>query len=36
MSGRERHDERLWMLVNWEIWQRIFIDGEAPENVKWR
>ena len=22
------HDERLWSLVNFEIWQRMFIDGE--------
>jgi asparagine synthase (glutamine-hydrolysing) len=25
----ENHAERLWMLVNFEIWQRRFIDGEA-------
>ncbi len=24
----ENHAERLWMLVNFEIWQRRFIDGE--------
>jgi asparagine synthase (glutamine-hydrolysing) len=36
MSGAEKHDERLWMLVNWEIWQRIFLDGEAPEQIRWR
>jgi asparagine synthase (glutamine-hydrolysing) len=35
-SGAEKHDERLWMLVNWEIWQRIFLDGEAPEQIRWR
>ena len=35
-AGREKHDERLWMLVNWEIWQRIFLDGEAPESIQWR
>jgi len=35
-TGREKHDERLWMLVNWEIWQRIFLDGEAPESIQWR
>ena len=23
------HDERLWSLVNFEIWQRQFIDGES-------
>jgi asparagine synthase (glutamine-hydrolysing) len=24
------HDERLWALVNFEIWQRTFIDGDTP------
>ena len=28
MAG-ENHAERLWMLVNFEIWQRRFFDGEA-------
>ena len=27
----EDHDERLWALVNFEIWQRQFIDGEKSE-----
>jgi asparagine synthase (glutamine-hydrolysing) len=36
VAGTEKHDERLWMLVNWEIWQRIFIDGEAPDRIQWR
>jgi asparagine synthase (glutamine-hydrolysing) len=31
--GVSRHDERLWLLINLEIWQRIFIDGEAPSSV---
>ena len=26
--------ERLWALVNVEIWHRIFIDGEAPEDIE--
>ena len=30
-SGAEDHAERLWMLLNFEMWQRQFIDGEAPE-----
>jgi asparagine synthase (glutamine-hydrolysing) len=30
-SGTENHSERLWSLVNFEIWQRRFIDGEAKE-----
>lgn len=29
-NAGENHDERLWSLVNFEIWQRQFIDGEAP------
>ena len=28
------HDERLWALVNLEIWQRIFFDGEDPSSVR--
>lgn len=28
MAG-ENHDERLWFLLNFEIWQRQFIDGQA-------
>ena len=27
-SGAAHHAERLWLLVNFEIWQRIFLDGE--------
>jgi hypothetical protein len=30
-SGGENHDERLWFLVNFEIWQRRFLDGETVE-----
>ena len=26
------HDERIWFLVNFEIWQRRFFDGETVEN----
>ncbi len=35
--GGENHSERLWALVNFEIWQRQFFDGEAsgkPENFQ--
>ena len=28
-NGGENHDERLWSLINFEIWQRTFIDGEV-------
>jgi len=32
-SGAWDHGDRLWMLMNLEIWQRVFLDGEAPEAV---
>jgi asparagine synthase (glutamine-hydrolysing) len=28
-NAGENHDERIWFLVNFEIWQRRFIDGET-------
>ena len=28
-NAAENHDERIWSLVNFEIWQRQFIDGET-------
>jgi asparagine synthase (glutamine-hydrolysing) len=28
------HDERVWALVNFEAWQRIFLDGEDPSAVR--
>jgi len=28
----ENHDERIWFLVNFEMWQRRFIDEEVAEN----
>lgn len=30
----EDHSERLWALVNFEIWQRQFFDGESPSAVE--
>lgn len=30
-NAGENMDERLWFLVNFEIWQRRFFDGEAPD-----
>jgi asparagine synthase (glutamine-hydrolysing) len=32
-AGRAQHGSRLWALINLEIWQRIFIDGEDLEAV---
>jgi asparagine synthase (glutamine-hydrolysing) len=31
-TGGENHSERLWALVNFEIWQRQFFDGESDGN----
>ena len=30
-NAGENHDERLWALVNFEIWHRRFIDGENAQ-----
>ncbi len=30
-NAGENHAERLWFLVNFEIWQRRFFDGETVE-----
>ncbi len=30
-NAGENHDERIWSLVNFEIWQRRFIDDESPK-----
>jgi asparagine synthase (glutamine-hydrolysing) len=30
-TGGENHSERLWSLVNFEIWQRQFFDGEQGQ-----
>ena len=32
-TGRASHGERLWLLINLEIWLRIFQDGDRPETV---
>jgi asparagine synthase (glutamine-hydrolysing) len=32
----ENHSERLWALVTFEIWQRLFFDGETPEDISRR
>jgi asparagine synthase (glutamine-hydrolysing) len=29
-DGRVDHSQRLWSLINLELWQRIFLDGEGP------
>lgn len=32
-SGARDHGDRLWLLINLEVWQRIFIDGENHAKV---
>jgi asparagine synthase (glutamine-hydrolysing) len=32
-SGQIEHGSRLWSLINLEIWQRIFVDGEDAEST---
>ena len=32
--GGANHGERMWSLVNLEIWQRIFLDGEDPSSIR--
>ena len=32
-TGYRDHSERLWALVNVEVWHRIFIDGETPSDI---
>jgi len=33
LAGGENHWERLWALVNLELWHRLFLDGEAVEDL---
>lgn len=28
------HSNRIWRLLNLEIWQRIFLDGESPGQIR--
>jgi len=32
-AGVREHGDRLWLLVNLEIWQRVFLDGEDIASV---
>ncbi len=29
-AGRADNGNRIWRLLNLELWQRVFIDGEIP------
>jgi asparagine synthase (glutamine-hydrolysing) len=32
-AGRAEHGDRLWLLINLEIWQRLFLDGEHAADI---
>jgi asparagine synthase (glutamine-hydrolysing) len=32
-SGRAPQPDALWLLINLEIWHRLFVDGDAPGDV---
>jgi asparagine synthase (glutamine-hydrolysing) len=32
-SGAAAHGDRLWLLINFELWHRIFMDGDAPHGA---
>jgi asparagine synthase (glutamine-hydrolysing) len=34
VSGTRVHTDRLWLLVNLEMWQRIAIEGETPQPLE--
>jgi asparagine synthase (glutamine-hydrolysing) len=33
IAGAADHGDKLWLLLNLEIWQRVFLDGEEPRPV---
>jgi asparagine synthase (glutamine-hydrolysing) len=33
-AGAANHADRLWLLLNLELWQRIFLDGEDPAGIR--
>ena len=33
LAGEGGHAERLWALLNFEIWQRVFFDGEPVDDI---
>jgi asparagine synthase (glutamine-hydrolysing) len=34
LSGRRDHGQRLWLLCTAEIWARLFLDRESPEQLQ--
>jgi asparagine synthase (glutamine-hydrolysing) len=33
-SGEANHAERLWSLINLELWQRLHLDGESADDLR--
>ena len=33
-SRKRAHPDRIWRLLNFEIWQRAFLDRENPANIR--
>lgn len=33
LAGRRDHNFRLWILINLEVWHRVFVERESPEAV---
>jgi asparagine synthase (glutamine-hydrolysing) len=33
ISGKADHNYRLWILLNLELWHRLFFEGETPESL---
>jgi asparagine synthase (glutamine-hydrolysing) len=33
VEGKQDHNFRLWILLNLEVWHRLFIDGESREET---
>lgn len=33
-AGEFRNDHRLWVLLNFEIWAKLYLDGKSPEEIK--
>jgi len=34
LTGTRSHGDRLWLLVNLELWLRMAIDGEEPQPLE--
>jgi len=34
VSGKANHDYRLWILMNLEVWYRMYFENEDVESMK--